>query len=205
MKGFKVKQKIVDQCNEPDTKNRIFQIAAHLFAQKGFSGVSMREISELSGVTKPTIYYHFGSKEQIYKELIDAGLEHNEADMDRIRTMKLSLKDALIELIKEKFRDCEQYPDFFRIFLDLYLSIEKLDYIEEFKIKAQQPLRQMAKMLKDGIASGEINRQINPLLAGEMIAGVVMYYIGRQIERGGKIQEGLAEEIIEHLFNGLHP
>ena len=42
------------------------QEAARVFAEHGFSGASLREISERSGVSKPVIYYHFGSKEGLY-------------------------------------------------------------------------------------------------------------------------------------------
>ncbi|HNT64383.1 MAG TPA: TetR/AcrR family transcriptional regulator, partial [bacterium] len=56
-----------------ETKAQIIRIAAHLFALKGYDGVSMREISEKTGVTKPTIYYYFGNKEGLYRALIDLG------------------------------------------------------------------------------------------------------------------------------------
>ena len=59
-----------------DTRKKIFTVAARLFADKGYNAVSMREISEQSGLSKPTIYYYFGSKEGIYKELVTTGVSH---------------------------------------------------------------------------------------------------------------------------------
>lgn len=40
----------------------IARVAARLFAERGFDATSVREIAEAAGVTKPTLYYHFGSK-----------------------------------------------------------------------------------------------------------------------------------------------
>jgi AcrR family transcriptional regulator len=42
--------------------------AAELFARKGFEGVTVREIAELSDVTMPTLYHFFGDKRGIYLE-----------------------------------------------------------------------------------------------------------------------------------------
>jgi AcrR family transcriptional regulator len=40
----------------------ILEAAVRAFASRGFAGTSMQEISEGSGVSKPVIYDHFGSK-----------------------------------------------------------------------------------------------------------------------------------------------
>lgn len=48
------------------TRAAVLQEATRVFAELGFSGASLREISERSGVSKPVIYYHFGSKEGLY-------------------------------------------------------------------------------------------------------------------------------------------
>ena len=44
--------------------------AMELFARKGYTGSSIREICQAAGVTKPVLYYHFRSKEQLYQELM---------------------------------------------------------------------------------------------------------------------------------------
>ena len=48
----------------------IARAAARLFAAKGFDATSVREIVEAAGVTKPTLYYHFGSKEGLAEALV---------------------------------------------------------------------------------------------------------------------------------------
>jgi TetR/AcrR family transcriptional regulator len=54
---------------------RRLQVAAlELFNRKGYASTSVREIVELAGVTKPVLYYHFGSKEGIYLALLEDAL-----------------------------------------------------------------------------------------------------------------------------------
>ena len=48
----------------------IARIAARLFAAKGYDATPVRAIVEAAGVTKPTLYYHFGSKAGLAKALL---------------------------------------------------------------------------------------------------------------------------------------
>lgn len=45
------------------TKERILEVAGHLFAEKGFDATSMRDITDAAGVNLASVNYHFGSKE----------------------------------------------------------------------------------------------------------------------------------------------
>jgi AcrR family transcriptional regulator len=51
------------------TRERILDVALDLFTDQGFDGTSMREIAERLRITKPSIYYHFASKEEILMAL----------------------------------------------------------------------------------------------------------------------------------------
>lgn len=48
------------------TQERLLQIAAKLFADKGYAGVSMRAIANAAGITQAAIYHHFSNKEALY-------------------------------------------------------------------------------------------------------------------------------------------
>ncbi len=51
-------------------RERLLCVAIDLFTKQGYAATSVREIVEAAGVTKPALYYHFGSKEGIYLELL---------------------------------------------------------------------------------------------------------------------------------------
>ena len=50
---------------ENQTRAEILRHAATLFAQRGYDAVSVREIVQAAGCTKPALYYHFGSKQGV--------------------------------------------------------------------------------------------------------------------------------------------
>ena len=53
-----------------DTRQRILDTALDLFIERGYDKTSLREIAERVGVTKAALYYHFSSKEEIIRTLV---------------------------------------------------------------------------------------------------------------------------------------
>ncbi|GAA0816135.1 TetR/AcrR family transcriptional regulator [Colwellia asteriadis] len=52
------------------TKNKILDAAELLFADKGFNGTSLREITSSAGVNLAAVNYHFGSKKELIKAVM---------------------------------------------------------------------------------------------------------------------------------------
>jgi AcrR family transcriptional regulator len=60
-----------DSRGRGDTRGRIQQVALELFAEQGYENSSLREIAGRLGVTKAALYYHFKSKEDIARSLVE--------------------------------------------------------------------------------------------------------------------------------------
>ena len=52
------------------TKEQILALAIKLFASKGYGSVGIQEIVTEAGISKPTLYYHFGSKKGLLEAII---------------------------------------------------------------------------------------------------------------------------------------
>jgi AcrR family transcriptional regulator len=59
------------EARRSDTRARIQQVALELFAEQGYDKTSLREIAERLDVTKAALYYHFKSKEDIVRSLVE--------------------------------------------------------------------------------------------------------------------------------------
>ena len=55
--------------------DEIVEVAGRLFAEKGFDGTSLKDISEQVGVLKGSLYHHITSKEDLLEEVIRVGQE----------------------------------------------------------------------------------------------------------------------------------
>jgi AcrR family transcriptional regulator len=60
---------------EPSTRARILASAEQLFAERGFSDVTMPMIARASGITAGAIYKHFDSKVALFFEVIRGAVE----------------------------------------------------------------------------------------------------------------------------------
>jgi AcrR family transcriptional regulator len=54
-----------------ETRREILDVASELFTEKGYDATSLREISERLGITKAALYYHFHSKSDILRALLE--------------------------------------------------------------------------------------------------------------------------------------
>lgn len=52
-------------------RERILREATRLFGHAGYAGASVREVVEAAGVTKPTLYYYFKNKEDLFRQAVD--------------------------------------------------------------------------------------------------------------------------------------
>lgn len=61
-----------EDTNGADTRARLLVAAERLFAEKGFSETSIRDITHSAGANVAAINYHFGNKERLYLEVFGA-------------------------------------------------------------------------------------------------------------------------------------
>jgi AcrR family transcriptional regulator len=81
------------------TRERILDVALDLFTDQGFDGTSMREIAERLHISKPAIYHHFASKEDILMALHMRLHELGKAALTRLtgQTVTLQIWGSLLD------------------------------------------------------------------------------------------------------------
>ena len=107
-------------------KDFIFQCALELFAEKGYEAVSPNEIVEKVGITKPTLYYFFGSKEGLFEELLktcyaklDALLAERCNYVPHSDNYNEDVYPALTRVVDVYFRFAEENTSFYLMVLSL--------------------------------------------------------------------------------------
>lgn len=83
-------RKAASPANDADTRTRLIHAATILFSQKGIDGVSTRDITSAANANSAAIGYHFGSKENLVREVFDALA----APMNRTRLDALTAYEA---------------------------------------------------------------------------------------------------------------
>ncbi len=77
---------------------QIFQAAVEEFLEKGFREASMDRISARAGASKRTVYKHFDSKENLFRELMRRHWAKFAATLDVTYDPKRNIRDQLLDL-----------------------------------------------------------------------------------------------------------
>jgi AcrR family transcriptional regulator len=77
---------------DASTREKILDVALDLFTDQGFDATSMREIAERLHISKPAIYYHFASKEEILMALHMRLHEFGKAGLARLTGRAVTLQ-----------------------------------------------------------------------------------------------------------------
>ena len=102
------------------TRSSIIKAAAHLFAEKGFEGASVRDIVAKARVNQAAIHYHFKGKDGLYLEVLKTAFERltTDAGFDPEKLKSLPREDALRNFIEQQLR-----PLLFRDELSRYIRM----------------------------------------------------------------------------------
>lgn len=99
----------------PARRRQLLDVALGTFAERGYRGVSMDEVAEAAGVTKPVLYQHFGSKRDLYLELVDDVASRLEAAVVKATADASSPRQQVEAGFRVYFRFVSEHPDAYRL------------------------------------------------------------------------------------------
>jgi TetR/AcrR family transcriptional regulator len=102
------------------TRDTILDTAVDLFSRKGYESTGIQEITDKAGITKPTLYYYFGSKQGLLEALI---AKYGGELVNRMGKAAEYRHDPVMNLrgiLRETLAFARQYPAFYRLGLQLF-------------------------------------------------------------------------------------
>ena len=105
-----------------DNRELILDAALDLFYAKGYDAVGVQEIVDRAGVTKPTLYYYFGSKIGLLRNLLERGYSIMEKSVLEASRMNANLPEVLYKVAREFFDYAAAHEKFYLFMLALFYS-----------------------------------------------------------------------------------
>ena len=105
--------KVIDT-QQATSAERILSTALDLFAIKGYDATAVREICEAAGITKPTLYHFFGSKDGVLQALVQTGFQQYRAIVNAAMDTPGSFEDRVKALARALFQSASSKPLFWR-------------------------------------------------------------------------------------------
>ena len=96
--------------------------ATQLFAARGYAAVGVQEISEAAGVTKPTLYHHFGNKLGLLRAILQEEFAGMAVRVSAAAMYRGQLTTTLRDVAGAYFAYADEHPEFYRLMLLLWFA-----------------------------------------------------------------------------------
>jgi TetR/AcrR family transcriptional regulator len=140
------------------SETRILAKALELFSVKGYDATSVREICEAAGVTKPTLYHFYGSKEGVYRAIVDGALERFRAAIVQALVLEGPLRERLVRMARRYIEATAREPELARFIMALIHTAPRSAPATDFVGFYETILRELARVLDSAADAGEIRR-----------------------------------------------
>ncbi len=156
----------------------ILEVATREFASLGLAGARIEKIQEQTQTSKRMIYYHFGSKEGLYKAVIEnAFLQARKVDQG-FNPLSGSPEEALKKIVSNAFEAFSKNPDFVRLLTFENLAgapyIRNSDHASRLNKLAMDDLE---VVLNRGQLDGSFRKDIKPLDVYINLVGLCFYHV----------------------------
>jgi AcrR family transcriptional regulator len=130
-------------------KREILDAACKVFAIKGYYGATLEEIAEEAEFSKAAIYLYFKSKEDLFIEILEMGMNAIFEEFNEMLPQISDMRDKLKELVRIQLSFVEKNKDFFKIYWEERLYLEKT-FDRDFRQNKLQIFEYMKTLIKAG-------------------------------------------------------
>jgi AcrR family transcriptional regulator len=185
------------------TRTAILEAAARLFRDRGYAATTLREIGQAAGLKAGSIYYHFGSKDEILNEVLDLGISViHEAVGKAVAALPPAtpIVDVIATAIRTHLAVLLQYGDFTSANIRIYGQVPAAAKQHNLPVRqayADYWTKLLARARREGVVRRDIDlKMLRLLLVGSMNWTVEWY----RPERGAV--EGIARSVQKLFFEG---
>jgi AcrR family transcriptional regulator len=159
---------------------RLLNAAVHVFERKGYAGASVREIVELAGVTKPALYYHFGSKEGVLLAILTQAQQQFADVVARAVARAGSAQERITALCEDVYGLFAQNVPLARVAHAVFLGPPDLAPPYDFTAFEAGLRGAIERITGDGQAAGEL-RAVPPTDIALAVMGILEGCCDRQL------------------------
>ena len=152
------------------TKRRLLRVALKIFADRGYAGASVQAIVDAARVTKPTLYYYFGSKAGLYQALLDWANDERLRLMQEAASRSASLSEQLVEVLAAIFDFIDGHRELMRLaFATPFAARGEVPSGINYLKKARRNFDFFHGLIRRGREQGELSSRFSSL---EMATGL---------------------------------
>ena len=146
------------------TREDILEAATEEFADKGLSGARIDKIADRTSTSKRMIYYYFGSKDALYRAVLEREYTRIRRAEAAIALDRLRPREALAELVRQTFDSHVDRPNFIRLVMNENIHhAEHLRQVPGLKRLNQAMIESLDGIIARGVKARAFRRGVEAL------------------------------------------
>lgn len=193
-----------EMSGEMETRAHILAVARRLFIRRGFADVSVGEVAQAVGVTKPTLYYYFKGKEGLYAAVLMDLMREVGGYMAAVAHMPGSVRKRLTDLATGYFVHADGTME--PMLRDTAELLGEERAAEVWRTYHEAMLTPLTALMREGIRSGEV-READPdvLVRGYLGLLTAFTETGGHTARTPEQHLAVARTVVSLFLDGAAP
>lgn len=181
----------------------ILNASIKVFSKYGFHKAKIQEIAEEAGVGKGTIYEYFDSKKSLFQEMIKYIMDYYIKGIKEIGELDGDFKAKILSYLEYNVNTLTNHMSMFKVIM--HESNEISQDMQLWMMSMRKRIyEQIAYIVEEAIAQGELREDLDKEVATLMIIGTVNQYCGKKIFSDKlNLKETDFNTVINTLINGL--
>lgn len=184
-----------------DVRENLLSTAVGMFSEKGYSGTSIRDIAKVQGVSLSNIYYHFGNKDGLWREILDRSVRMLPARLRAAAALAETPRAQLEALVRAHLAMAVEYRREL-----LMLLAQRAQLAEDAGNETAEIQREVLEIYTDVLgrlgAEGALNSEHLRVAAFNLL-GVVNWHLRWYRPDGPLPVETVHQEIVDFIMRGV--
>ncbi|MCB1277774.1 TetR/AcrR family transcriptional regulator [Prosthecobacter sp.] len=187
------------------TREAVLDSAIAAFGRKGYAGTSVSDIVQATGLSKPTLYYYFGSKEGLFCAILESAYDGSARRMEENMHGADGCYDKLVEAATGLFEFASAHQDLMRLVFSSMFAAPGEIPAQAVMIQPKRRLivNMILKLIQEGQKDGTLSRDHR----ADEIVQAYLGAVSQQIRMWLLLQEGTltrarAARVVKLLFEG---
>ncbi|MFJ8795441.1 TetR/AcrR family transcriptional regulator [Streptomyces sp. NPDC102462] len=186
-----------------DRRAELLQIAAGLFAGRGYAQTTVRDIADEAGILSGSLYHHFSSKEEMLHEILHDFLGRLLERFTAIEREAQDPRQVLDQLVQHSFTVIHETPQAVALYQNESAALSGqpgFEYVDRMGRKIEKI---WLRALTAGQRSGVFRADVDASLTYRFIRDTVWCAVRWYRPRGRFRHEAVAEQYLRVLYGGL--
>lgn len=190
MSAFQPRDRVIATTSEPRgkraadseaTKGNILAVARAEFADKGLSGARIDEIAERTNTSKRMIYYHFASKEGLYRAVLEEAYTRIRETETAMPIDTMGAEEALKTNVRMTFDYHHEHPEFVRLVMNENMHHGAfIRDVAGIKRRNESVIRVLGEILAKGRDEGVFRAGLDPIDLHMTISALCFYNVSNR-------------------------